>query len=149
VAAIPEIGNLPVLAEGPQLTVKPDFPELSIYAERAAWVRVYEDGGAVLFEKILEQGETYIVPPTAATPMLRAGNAGSVYLVKNGEAFGPVGKGTSVAKRVSLVADVIQEAYTPAAIVLPELLDGQIAPVGSNEPEVLNAEALEIDPFNE
>lgn len=138
IAAIPEISVGPSLPEGPQLTIKPEFPELSIYAARAAWVRVYEDGGAVLFEKILEQGETYSIPPTAAAPMLRAGNAGSVYLVKNGEAFGPVGKGTSVAKRVSLAADLIAETFEIAEIELP-----------ADEPEVLNAEALEISPLNE
>ena len=41
---------------------------------------------------------------------MRAGNSGSVFLVVDGIAYGPVGSGTKVAKKVSLaIADIKAE----------------------------------------
>lgn len=131
IAALPEMMDDPIpLPDGPIVTVQPVVETLSVFAARAAWVRVYEEGGAVIFEKILDKGERYDVPMDAAQPMLRAGNSGSVYLLKNGAAFGPVGSGTSVAKNVALDFSGLEESYALAAdLELPA------------EPIVQNAEA--------
>ena len=69
-------------------------------AERAAWVRVYLASGTIIFEQILETGETYSPPEGVGEPMIWAGNAGSVY-VRVGEVLhGPLGSGTrAVARR--------------------------------------------------
>ena len=37
-------------------------PKLIVVAERAAWIRVYLENGTVIFESILEKGETYSPP---------------------------------------------------------------------------------------
>ena len=104
-----------VLSEtGPVVTVDNAPPEVALVATRAAWVRVYEQDGTVLFEKILEKNERYTVPAEAQSPMLRAGNSGSVFLLVDGEPYGPVGKGTSVAKQVSLASVDVVEAMTLA-----------------------------------
>ena len=103
--------------QGPVVTVEPGPPQVALLATRAAWVRVYTSDGAVLFEKILEKGERYIVPPEAETPLLRAGNSGSVYVLIGDDAFGPVGNGTSVAKQISLAALDVEERFDVAADV--------------------------------
>jgi len=132
VVALPEFTPEIALPDGPRMTVAAEVPEVSIYASRAAWVRVYENNGSVIFEKILEKGERYIVPVDASVPMLRAGNSGSVFLLKNGVPYGPVGKGTSVAKGVSLAASDVESSFEFAEIELP------VDPVVQNA-EVQNA----------
>ncbi len=91
--------------------VEPTPPELAILAARPAWVRVNGADGTVLFEKILEAGERYVVPATEEPPILRAGNAGSIYFAVNGETFGPAAEGASVAKNVELSSDALQDRY--------------------------------------
>jgi len=100
--------------QGPVVTVEAGPPPVSLLATRAAWVRVSTPEGAVLFEKILEKGERYTVPPEVESPLLRAGNSGSVYVLVGEEAFGPVGRGTSVAKQVSLAALDVEERFEVA-----------------------------------
>ena len=103
--------------QGPIVTIEATPPSVELLATRAAWVRVYESDGSVLFEKILEKGERYAVPLEADAPLLRAGNSGSVYLVVDGTLYGPVGNGTSVAKEISLAASEVPEVYAVAADV--------------------------------
>lgn len=100
-AALSEDGDTPiqVTAEG--------APELAIVAVLPSWVRVQAADGSVLFEKILDAGERYVVPAMDKAPLLRTGNGGGVYFAVNGQAYGPVGASGSVVKNVALsVADV-------------------------------------------
>ncbi|AML52422.1 helix-turn-helix domain-containing protein [Falsihalocynthiibacter arcticus] len=89
-------------------------PELKIFAVRPAWVRVSAADGTVIFEKILDTGEEFIIPATEVPPMLRAGNSGSVYFGVNGETYGPAGRAGSVASKVVLAQDSLSEAYKVA-----------------------------------
>jgi len=93
----------------PTVTVKAPRSIVRLFTTRAAWVRVYSQDGSVLFEKILESGETYTIPADAEKPLLRAGNSGSVYVLVDGVPFGPVGSGTSVAKQISLASIDIKD----------------------------------------
>ena len=101
--------------QGPIVSIEAGPPQVTLLATRAAWVRVYTPNGTVLLEKILEKGERYDIPEDVETPLLRAGNSGSVYLLVEGEVYGPVGNGTSVAKRVSLAALDVEERFQLAA----------------------------------
>lgn len=118
-----------VLAEsGPVVTVDATPPTVELVATRAAWVRVYEADGTVLFEKILEKDERFAIPQEAQAPLLRAGNSGSVYLVVDGTAYGPVGKGTSVAKQVSLASvDVLENLEVADGLDLLPTPDAAVA----------------------
>ncbi len=98
---------------GPQVT-EPAPPEVVMFARRPAWVRVRAADGTVLLEKIMEQGERFVLPDTATPPTLRAGNSGSVFFAVNGETIGPAGAGTSVAKGVVLSGDALRASYGPA-----------------------------------
>lgn len=93
-----------------------------IVAERAAWIRVYQENGTVLFERILEQGETYTAPAGVTAPLIWAGNSGSVYVRIGDTLRGPLGHGTRAAK------DILLE---PAAL-------GARFPVVEDVPEVIS-----------
>lgn len=86
-------------------------PEVVLFARRPAWVRVRAADGTVLLEKIMEEGERFVLPDSDVPPTLRAGNSGSVFFAVNGETYGPAGPGTSVAKNVILSAAALPEAY--------------------------------------
>ncbi len=100
----------PTALETPQVVVG-TAPEVVLFAVRPAWVRVRSADGTVLFEKILDAGERYILPKTEEPPVLRAGNSGSVYFAVNGQTFGPAAPGASVVKGVVLSADALSTAY--------------------------------------
>lgn len=87
---------------------------LKILATEAAWVRVRDETQRVLFTGTLSAGDRFELPAEATAPVLRAGNAGAVYIVVGGIAFGPLGDGPVVAKNVLLTADAVKAAY-PAA----------------------------------
>ncbi|MDA5555343.1 helix-turn-helix domain-containing protein [Shimia sp. MMG029] len=89
-------------------------PEIVVMAVRPAWVRVRSADGSILFEKILNAGEEYVLPATEEAPILRAGMSGSVYFKLNGEFYGPAGEGTSVARDLPLAMDTLKEDFAVA-----------------------------------
>ena len=89
-------------------------PGVEIFAVRPAWVQVKGADGTVLFEKILDAGESYAVPATEDPPELRAGNSGSVYFKVNGQTYGPSAPGASVAKNVVLSREALMAKYLVA-----------------------------------
>jgi helix-turn-helix protein/uncharacterized protein DUF4115 len=97
-------------AESPRVT-EPAAPKVAVVATRAAWVRVSLADDTILFEKILDAGESFQLPTGASGTTLRAGNSGSVYLSLDGKAYGPVGGDTSVVKNVALSPAAILESY--------------------------------------
>lgn len=107
--------------------------EVVMFAVRPSWVRVQSADGTVLFEKILDTGERYALPKTEESPVLRAGNAGSVYFSVNGETYGPAGSGPSVVKNVAIgpadvkanyaVADIAKDRDLAKIVAIAEALD--------------------------
>ncbi len=105
----PEVEALPVpqvIAEG--------APEIVLMAVRPAWVRVRSAEGTVLFEKILDAGEEYVLPATEEAPTLRAGMSGSVYFKLNGEIFGPAGQGTGAVRDLALDINELRDDFEVA-----------------------------------
>ena len=89
-------------------------PGVEVLAVRPSWVRVSAADGTVLFEKILDAGERYAVPPLQEAAELRSGNSGSIYFVVNGQTFGPAAPGAQVVKGVSLASDALIAEYALA-----------------------------------
>ena len=92
----------------------PDAPEVAIFAVRPSWVRVTAADGTVILEKILDAGEQYVLPALETAPLLRTGNAGSVYFAVNGSAYGPAGAGASVVKNIALAPDTLSQSFAVA-----------------------------------
>ncbi len=89
-------------------------PGVEVLAVRPAWVRVNSADGTVLFEKILDAGERYVVPPLEVSAVFRTGNSGSVYFVVNGKTYGPAAPGANVAKGIALAPDALSANYAEA-----------------------------------
>jgi len=91
-------------------------PGVEVLAVRPSWVRVSAADGTVLFEKILDAGERYAVPPLQQAALLRSGNSGSIYFVVNGKTYGPAAPGAQVIKNVALSAESLTSGYQTADI---------------------------------
>lgn len=89
-------------------------PTVELLAVRPSWVRVQAADGTVLFEKILDAGERYVVPQMEEPPVLRAGNSGSLYFAVNGETYGPSAPGAQVVKNVALSPEALTGKYAMA-----------------------------------
>lgn len=108
--------------------------EVVVFAVRPAWIRITAADGSLLFEKILDAGESYAVPQTEVPPSLHAGNSGSVYFQLNGETFGPAGPGTSVARGVALAAAPVMESYQVADMTADRELATVVAQLALPDP---------------
>ena len=123
----PDPGLLAAASLGnPQVREAISAPVVNVVARQPAWVRVYQADGTVLFEKILDPGETYTLPSDAEAPLLRAGNSGSVYLLVNDGAYGPLGNAASVAKDVSLLPSDIRDGQ-PLVTDLPDVIQASVS----------------------
>ncbi|WP_292020454.1 RodZ domain-containing protein [Maritimibacter sp. UBA3975] len=120
-------------ASGAVRVFGPDAPDVAIFAVRPSWVRVQSADGSILFEKILDAGERYVLPKTEQPPLLRTGNAGSVYFAVNGSAYGPAGEGASVVSNVALAPESIHESYAVADAQADQALADFIAVADASE----------------
>jgi len=106
-------------AQRPTATVVPQVveavaPGLRMVAVRPSWVRISAADGTVIFETILESGQTYDVPLTEVPPTLHAGESGAIYFALNGQLLGPVGDTGAVTRNLSLSVNEISDRYDVA-----------------------------------
>lgn len=87
---------------------------VEILAARPSWISVTAADGTVLFEKILDAGERYVVPALEIAPRLRAGNSSAVYFVMGGQTYGPASTGPNVVRDVDLSAEGVEGRFTLA-----------------------------------
>ena len=121
------VADAGAVSSGAVTVFGPDAPEVAIFAVRPSWVRVQSADGTTLFEKILDAGERYVLPKSEQPPVLRTGNAGSVYFAVNGEAYGPAGEGASVVSNVALAPTAIHESFAVADVQADQDLANFIA----------------------
>ena len=95
----------------PVVRTVPKVPLVKLLAMTPAWVRVKNEFDDIVFEKTLQERETYIITKELFTGQLRAGNAQNVYFVVDSEVFGPLSAQTSVVKEVSLDPQSIKANY--------------------------------------
>ena len=107
----PEVAVEPI--NSPKVVADP-APGVRMVAVRPAWVRVRAADGSVIFEGILNAGDSYDVPATEEPPTLRAGESGAVYFAMNGQHYGPAGEGGSVTSGVKLDGKSLTDAYNVA-----------------------------------
>ncbi len=92
----------------------PAITAVTLHAAEDAWIRVRERDN-VIFEGILAAGQHYELPPRVEAPVLRAGNAGGLFVFVDGVAYGPLGARGHIAREVSLSADDVRESMPQAA----------------------------------
>jgi cytoskeletal protein RodZ len=93
---------------------------VEVLAVRPSWVRVNAADGTVLFEKILDAGERYAVPPMETAAVFRTGNSGSIYFVVDGVTYGPVAPGAQVAKDIQLSPEALTQSFAQADLTADE-----------------------------
>ena len=99
----------------PVVRTAPRIPTVKLLAMTPAWVRIKNEFGDVIFEKILEQGETFLIEKALFTGELRAGNAQNVYFVVDDKVHGPLSKEVSVVKKISLDPESIKSKFLVSA----------------------------------
>ncbi len=89
-------------------------PQLRMVAVRPSWVRVNAADGSVIFEGIMDSGQSYDVPLTEEPPVLRAGESGAIYFALADAHYGPVGERGTVTSNLSLSIDAVKERFQVA-----------------------------------
>jgi hypothetical protein len=100
---------------------------VELVAIREAWVRVNGPDGSVIFEGILDQGDTFEVPATEEPATLRVGESGALFMAVNGTPYGPVGPDGQVTSNVPLSPDAITTTYVQADLAAEEVLAEYVA----------------------
>jgi Domain of unknown function (DUF4115) len=93
---------------------------VEVLAVRPSWVRVNAADGTVLFEKILDAGERYLVPQLEASAVFRTGNSGAIYFVVDGQTYGPVAPGAQVVKDIALSPEALIQTMAQADLSVDE-----------------------------
>ena len=108
-------------------------PKVEILAVRPSWVRVSSADGTVLFEKILNAGERYVVPQLQQPPVLRAGNTNAVYFTIGNKTYGPADPKGSVVANLSLAANSLEKSYSVADLTNDKDLAHYIAVASASQ----------------
>lgn len=101
------------VAAVPQV-VEAAAPQLRMVAVRPSWVRISAADGTVIFETIMESGQTYDVPMTEQPPTLHAGESGAIYFAVNGQLVGPVGDKGAVTRNLPLSVAEVSDRFEVA-----------------------------------
>ncbi|MRU13892.1 DUF4115 domain-containing protein [Roseovarius sp. A21] len=96
-------------------------------AVRPAWVRVRAADGTVIYEGIMNAGDTWDVPATEEPPTLRVGESGAIYFNVNGQHYGPAGARGQVTSDLALDATDLTEGYDVADMTRDEDLSRYVA----------------------
>lgn len=85
-----------------------------VVAARPAWVQIKDEGGRVLYSRVMNAGDSFAVPRDARAPEIRVGESGAVYFTVNGTTYGPSGSRGTVTSGISLAAADLTQRYRPA-----------------------------------
>jgi cytoskeleton protein RodZ len=96
-------------------------------AVQPVWVQVSEKGGATLFAGMLQPGQTYAVPSTAAAPVLKTGKPEALRVTVGNTVAPPVGPAATTVNDVSLLpADLLKTGQAPAPV--PQAAPPEVRP---------------------
>lgn len=83
--------------------------QVSVNASSSSWVQVRQDGGPVIYEHILQAGESWSVPPGSGKLLLSIGNAGGVTLTAGTLTTPPLGPSGAVRRNLPLDPDAVRD----------------------------------------
>ncbi|CAM4281102.1 helix-turn-helix domain-containing protein [Palleronia rufa] len=86
-------------------------PEVVVFAVRPSWVRVRSADGTTLYEKIMDEGDRFVLPRTEKPATLRTGESGAIFFAVNGQPYGPAGPAGQVTGNLALSAETLTQAY--------------------------------------
>ena len=118
---------VPQVVEGPA-------PALQMVAAYPSWVRVRSAEGTVIFETVMEKGDTWTVPSTVEPATLRTGESGAIYFVMAGDCYGPAGAPGSVTSNLPLMQAALVELFEPAPLTSETTLGRMVADLSAIDP---------------
>lgn len=77
-------------------------------ATSSTWIRIRDGRNAILFTRVLRQGDQYVVPKKAGV-VVDIGNAGSLQIVLNGKVLKPVGPANMPVYNISLSPESLRK----------------------------------------
>ncbi|MBM1556794.1 DUF4115 domain-containing protein [Sulfitobacter mediterraneus] len=98
--------NVPLVVEAPQEGVR-------MVAAYPSWVRVRSADGTVIFEGVMNKGDTWDVPTTEEPATLRTGESGAIYFAMADGCFGPAGARGAITSNLPLHQQALAELYEP------------------------------------
>ncbi len=114
----------PQVVEGPMTGVQ-------MVAVRPAWVRVRAADGSVIYEGIMNAGDTYDVPLTELPPTLRVGESGAIYFNVAGQHYGPAGPRGAVTSSLALAPEGLTDTLAVADLTQDSDLERYVAELGN------------------
>ncbi|KAF0677441.1 helix-turn-helix domain-containing protein [Profundibacterium mesophilum] len=110
-------------------------PELVMFAVRPSWVRVKAADGTVIFEKIMNEGDRFVLPATEEPATLRTGESGAIYFAINGQSYGPAGRDGAVTSNLALAPGALASSYAVADLSRDRDLARVVAELDLSSPE--------------
>ena len=139
ISSLSKLKNIRKKIDPPIVSLQPEIPNLQIYALEAAWLRIVDKLGQIVFEKTMSPGERFLVTENLFTAALRVGNAKKVFLILNGEVLGPIGQFTDVVKNFKLDPRIVKEEVGLSMLAFEELELQELV----NEPEIDTAKRVD------
>jgi len=97
-------------------------------------VRVRSAEGTVIYEAVMEKGDTWTVPATVEPSTLRTGESGAIYFAMSGDCYGPVGAPGSVTSNLPLEQTALAALYEPAPVTSETTLGRMFADLSAIDP---------------
>ncbi len=125
---------VPQVVEGPAAAVR-------MVAAYPSWVRVRAADGTIIFEGVMNKGDTWDVPATEEPPTLRTGESGALYFAMANGCYGPVGARGSITSNLPLNNLALAALYQPVDPTADQSLSRMFADLADSEidPAVLAA----------
>jgi len=114
----------------PAVAQVPSTGPVVLTATDEVWLRIYEgNGGAQLFEGIMQAGNRFEVPATARAPQIRTGRPQALRITVGAAEIPPLGLPEQTIDNVSLLpADLAARAQQPAALSVPSTQQPVVQP---------------------
>jgi cytoskeleton protein RodZ len=94
----------------------PTAGEVVLTAAQPVWVRIYDAGNKVLFEKEMTVGERFLVPADANKPMIRTGRPDMLSVTVAGKPVPTLGPAERMIKDVEISAVALAARPAPAPV---------------------------------
>ncbi|NPD67244.1 helix-turn-helix domain-containing protein [Lichenicola cladoniae] len=113
----------PAVAPPPAaVTVPAGIPgQITLKALATSWVQVRQVGGKVLYDHVLQPGESWAVPADAGAVTLTTGNAGGLTLMADGTTTPVLGRNGAVRRNIPLDASSIRDGSIATDSVAPKV----------------------------
>ncbi|PZX17691.1 cytoskeletal protein RodZ [Palleronia aestuarii] len=109
-------------------------PEVVVIAVRPSWVRVRSAEGTTLYERIMQEGDRFVLPPSEVPATLRTGESGAIFFAVNGTAYGPAGPAGQVTGNLDLDGETLAAAYDVADLEAESALARVVADLRPEPP---------------